>query len=67
MAPGATVTVHNEDSTTHTLTDKADQKLFSTGDVGSGQTKTFTAPIKAGSYAYICLIHPFMAGTLVVK
>jgi plastocyanin len=67
VAPGATVSVHNEDSVTHTLTDKANPKLFGTGDVGPGQTKTFTAPSTAGSYAYICLIHQFMAGTLVVK
>lgn len=67
VAPGATVQVHNEDSVTHTLTDKADPALFNTGDIGPGQTKTFTAPIKAGTYPYICLIHQFMAGTLVVS
>lgn len=67
VAPGATVTVHNADSTTHTLTDKANPKLFSTGDIAPGQTKTFTAPTKPGSYAYICLIHQFMAGTLIVR
>src|ERR1700735_1483281 len=55
VAPGAMVTVHNEDSVTHTLTDKADPGLFGTGDVGPGQSKTFKAPAKAGSYPYICL------------
>ncbi len=67
VAPGATVTVHNEDSTTHTLTDKTNQKLFTTGDIAPGHTKTFKAPGKAGSYPYICLIHQYMAGTLVVS
>ncbi len=67
VAPGATVTVRNADSTTHTLTDKANPKLFSTGDIAPGQTKTFTAPTKPGSYPYICLIHQFMAGTLIVR
>ena len=67
VAPGATVTVHNEDSVTHTLTDKASPKLFSTGDVAPGQVKTFKAPGKAGSYPYICTIHQFMTGTLVVR
>jgi plastocyanin len=67
VSPGATVTVHNQDTVTHTLTDKADQGLFSTGDIAPGQTKTFKAPMKAGSYPYICLIHQFMAGTLVVS
>jgi plastocyanin len=67
VAPGAMVTVHNEDSVTHTLTDKADPKLFGTGNVGPGQSKTFKAPGKAGSYPYICLIHQFMSGNLTVS
>ncbi|MGD0702366.1 MAG: cupredoxin domain-containing protein [Trebonia sp.] len=67
VAPGAMVTVHNEDSVTHTLTDKADPKLFSTGDVGPGQTKTFKAPDKPGSYPFFCMIHQYMTGTLVVS
>jgi plastocyanin len=67
VAPGATVTVRNEDSTTHTLTDKANAKLFTTGDIAPGQAKTFKAPTKAGRYPYICLIHQYMAGTLVVS
>jgi plastocyanin len=67
VAPGAVVTVRNEDSTTHTLTDKADPSVFSTGDIQGGQSKTFTAPKKAGSYAFICSIHQYMTGTLVVR
>ncbi|HEY2443358.1 MAG TPA: cupredoxin domain-containing protein [Streptosporangiaceae bacterium] len=67
VSPGATITIRNEDPTTHTLTDKADPTLFGTGDVGPGQTKTITAPGKAGSYPYICTIHQFMAGALVVR
>lgn len=67
VAPGATVTVHNADSVAHTLTAKADPKLFGTGHIGPGQTMTIRAPSKAGSYPYICQIHQFMAGTLVVK
>jgi plastocyanin len=67
VSPGATVMVHNEDSVTHTLSDKADPKLFSTGDVSPNQTKTIKAPSKAGSYPFICQIHQYMAGTLVVR
>jgi plastocyanin len=67
VSPGAVVTVHNEDSVTHTLTDTADPKLFGTGDVGPGQVKTFKAPDQAGSYAYFCMIHQYMTGTLVVR
>ena len=67
VAPGTVVTVKNEDSVTHTLTDKTDQKLFNTGPVGPDQTKTFKAPAKAGSYAFFCTIHQYMTGTLVVR
>jgi plastocyanin len=67
IAPGAVVTVKNEDSVTHTLTDKTDQSAFNTGPVGANQTKTFKAPDKPGSYAFFCTIHQFMTGTLVVR
>jgi plastocyanin len=67
VAPGAIVTVQNEDSVTHTLTDKADQNAFNTGPVSPNQTKTFKAPDKAGSYPFLCTIHQFMTGTLVVR
>jgi plastocyanin len=67
VAPGAVVTVRNEDSVTHTLTDKADQNAFNTGPVGPNQTKTFKAPDKAGSYPFFCMIHQYMTGTLVVR
>jgi plastocyanin len=67
VAPGAVITVKNEDSVTHTLTDKTDQSAFNTGPVGPNQTKTFKAPGKAGSYAFFCTIHQYMTGTLVVR
>lgn len=67
VAPGAVITVKNEDSVTHTLTDKTDQSAFNTGPVGPNQTKTFKAPGKAGSYAFFCSIHQYMTGTLVVR
>ena len=67
VAPGAIVTVQNKDSVTHTLTDKANSTLFSTGDISPGQTKTFKAPAKPGSYPFFCMIHQYMPGTLVVS
>jgi plastocyanin len=67
VPPGAVVTVRNEDSVTHTLTDKTDQNTFNTGPVGPHQTKTFKAPDKAGSYPFFCTIHQYMTGTLVVR
>jgi plastocyanin len=65
VAPGSTVSVTNKDSVTHTLTATGGQ--FNTGDIGPGATKTFTAPSKAGTYDYICNIHQYMMGTIVVR
>ncbi len=67
VAPGTRITVRNEDSVTHTLTDKASSTVFGTGDIAAGQAKTFNAPNKAGSYSYICEIHQYMTGTIVVR
>jgi plastocyanin len=65
VAPGATITVKNTDSVTHTLSATGGQ--FNTGDIGPGQTKTFTAPMKPGTYHYICDIHQYMMGTIDVR
>jgi plastocyanin len=65
VAPGATITVTNEDSVTHTFT--ARDGAFNTGDIPPGHTVTVTAPTKPGSYPYLCLIHQFMTGVLTVR
>lgn len=63
---GATVTVVNEDSVAHTLTDK-DTHKFDTGSIdGNGGTGTFTAPSAPGKYPFGCTFHPEMSGTLTV-
>ncbi|MHB8328522.1 MAG: cupredoxin domain-containing protein [Acidimicrobiales bacterium] len=62
---GATVTVHNKDSATHTVTSLSG--AFKTGDVPGGTTARFTAPTRPGTYPYRCNIHQFMTGTLVVS
>ena len=61
---GSTVTVKNDDGTTHTVT--ADDKSFDAGEIPGGATKTFTAPDKPGDYKFHCHIHPSMTGTLTV-
>jgi plastocyanin len=65
VSPGATVTVVNKDSVAHTVTGSSGG--FNTGDVQPGQSKTFTAPDKPGTYPYICSIHQYMTGTLTVS
>lgn len=66
VTPGTRVTVINKDAATHTVTATGD-KAFDTGEVKSGQTVTFDAPARAGSYPYICTIHPTMNGSLTVR
>jgi plastocyanin len=65
VKPGAAVTVTNKDSATHTLTATGGE--FNTGNITQNQTKTFRAPMKPGTYSYICNIHQYMTGTIVVK
>lgn len=65
VAPGATVTVVNEDRASHTLTSEADD--FEEVVLDGGADGTFTAPTEPGSYEYVCTYHPEMTGTLVVK
>ncbi|MGH3404884.1 MAG: cupredoxin domain-containing protein [Streptosporangiaceae bacterium] len=69
VQPGERIEVTNEDSVTHTLTagpSPKDKNVFSTGDVGPGQTKIVNAPAKAGMYPFYCTIHTFMTGILIV-
>jgi plastocyanin len=40
---------------------------FNTGDITQNETKTFKAPTKPGTYQYICNIHQYMMGSIVVK
>jgi plastocyanin len=65
VSPGATISVTNKDSATHTLT--ATNNQFNTGNITQNQTKSFKAPTKPGTYDYICNIHQYMMGTIIVK
>jgi plastocyanin len=60
----STVTWVNDDTAPHTVT--ANDAGFDSGNVGPGEsfTFTFTAP---GTYQYYCAYHPWMTGTVVVK
>jgi plastocyanin len=61
---GATVTIHNDGSVTHTVTSD-DGTSFNTS-IDSGKDATFTAPSKAGTYKFHCSIHTQMKATLTV-
>jgi plastocyanin len=61
---GASVAFTNSDATPHTATSKT-KGAFDSGDVTTGKPKkvTFT---KAGTFAYYCVYHPYMTGTVKV-
>ena len=65
IAPGAEVTVKNQDAEAHTLT--ADGAGGFDVTIDPGASETFTAPSKPGSYPYHCTYHSNMHGTLTVK
>jgi plastocyanin len=62
---GAKVSVTNEDSAPHTLTDKAKPAAFDSDTIKQNQTRTVTFT-KAGTFKYYCQFHPTMAGTITV-
>ncbi|MGC9154333.1 MAG: cupredoxin domain-containing protein [Ferrimicrobium sp.] len=61
---GEEIIIHNEDSVGHTFT--ADNRSFNTGVIPPGHTVHFIIHNKPGTYPFLCLIHQFMTGTLVV-
>ncbi|MCB5275321.1 hypothetical protein BJG92_02869 [Arthrobacter sp. SO5] len=60
---GATLTVMNMDTEAHTVT--ADDGSFDV-IVKGGESVTFTAPAKPGTYTFHCTYHSNMQGTLTV-
>jgi plastocyanin len=61
---GQKITWTNEDTTTHDVV--ADDGTFKSSNLGQGDTFEFT-PKKAGTFSYICSIHPQMKATLTVQ
>jgi plastocyanin len=61
---GDSVTWANQDGTAHTAT--AGDGSFNTGNITAGGSATVTFDT-AGTFAYVCSIHPQMAGTVVVQ
>lgn len=60
---GQRVTVTNKDSTPHTWT--ANDHSFDSGNLNTDASFSFVFS-KAGTFGYICSIHPFMTGTVTV-
>lgn len=64
VAPGTKIAVINKGQSRHNLTDK---KSIDSGDVNGGGAAGVVAPTAPGEYAYKCIYHPGMVGTLTVK
>ena len=64
VAPGQQITWVNDDPVPHTATDA--QKGWDTGQLapGASMSVTFT---RAGTYAYMCAVHPFMQASVIVR
>jgi plastocyanin len=65
VAPGTRIMVINRDSAPHTVT--ANNESFDSGTIAGGQRGEFTAPSRPGSYPYVCTVHQYMTGILIVK
>ena len=65
VAPGATITLKNDDSAEHSVTSQTEGKFDV--HVDGGEQGTLTAPTEPGEYAFYCVYHPSMKGTLIVK
>jgi plastocyanin len=64
VAPGAKVTVKNEDGAAHTVT--AGDGSFDTGNLEAKAQKEITVS-KAGQISYRCDIHQYMTGVIQVN
>jgi plastocyanin len=64
VTTGTTVTWKNEDDSPHRIGDKDGTFKSAALDTDDTFSHTFAAP---GEYPYICTIHPYMAGKIIVK
>jgi plastocyanin len=68
VAPGAMITVTNQDAAAHDVVSDDDGK-FRTPLLKQGENATFTAPVAPGTYKFSCSVHANMTGigTLIVQ
>jgi plastocyanin len=64
VSVGDEVEVVNNDAFAHTWT--STDEVWDSGSLGQGDTFSFTFD-EPGEYSFVCLIHPFMTGTVTVE
>lgn len=64
VPPGAQITIKNDDSAEHSVTSQTAGQFDV--HVDGNQQGTLTAPTEPGEYAFYCIYHPSMKGTLIV-
>ena len=64
VAVGATITWTNNDTTSHTSTGV--NAVWDSGSIAPGASFSRTFPT-AGTFSYLCTIHPNMVGTVTVQ
>ncbi|HUO46683.1 MAG TPA: cupredoxin domain-containing protein [Acidimicrobiia bacterium] len=67
VAAGESFTVINQDGVRHTVT--SPDGLWEEVSVAGGQSAVFTVPadVAAGTYNFVCVVHPDMGGRLTVS
>lgn len=66
VSAGSTVTWTNRDDAIHSIQDESDLATEESDDLGEGDTFGITYD-QPGEYPYICGIHNYMTGTVVVE
>jgi plastocyanin len=66
ISVGDTVTWTNNDGMSHTATSTDGPEAFDSGNIGSGNTWSFTFT-EAGTYEYKCDYHSSMTATIIVN
>jgi plastocyanin len=66
ISVGDTVTWTNNDGMSHTATSTDGPEAFDSGNIGSGNTWSFTFT-EAGTYEYKCNYHSSMTATIIVN
>jgi plastocyanin len=62
---GTTVTWINHDETPHTVVATGDPRAFRSGGLDTDDKFSFTFT-KPGIYSYLCTVHPYMTGKVLV-